>query len=148
MGKVIQFASASQQQSHSTSLWHMNDEYSTSLMAATMMEIIHRHASSISAVAAVIGKPHAKQECIHLLMLSVSTVAWPVCSMHGRPCVTWPTMHAWLGWWPDSRSCHVWHVWKIEFSDTNLSLENLADVLTECFSPHQGESEDSSITST
>jgi len=38
--------------------------------------------------------------------------------------------------------------WKIDFSDTNFSSENLANISTECFSHHQGESQDSVKTST
>jgi len=38
--------------------------------------------------------------------------------------------------------------WKIEFSDTNFSSENLANISTECFSHHQGESKGSVKTST
>jgi len=33
--------------------------------------------------------------------------------------------------------------WKIEFSDTNFSSENLANISTECFRHHQGKSKDS-----
>ena len=44
-----------------------------------------------------------------------------------------------LKWWLLS---WLLHKQKIEFSDTNVSSENLSDILTECFSHHQGESSD------
>ena len=63
-----------------------NHEHPTSLMATTMMETTHGHATLISSVAAAIGTLHGNKESESVFIcwyhLFLSAWAWAVCSMH------------------------------------------------------------------